>query len=625
MAFIIDRFTSVTANAKAPHGAGSYLYRTTDVKATVTASDYFLNGYTYVPGPGDTLVVSSVPQRTIDKFVVGDRITVQVVDTSDNVLDDFVLVIATIDYSGTSPSITTTVTDSSISGPGTSTDNAAVRWNGTAGNSIQNSVVIIGDTGVVTGITDLTATGTATLSSLVYPTTDGTNGQAILTDGSGNLSFGDAGTGDVVGPASSTDNALALFDGTDGKLLQDSVVTLDQYGNFNSSNVLTLAANSGVYFNGGAGALKWPSSKGTNGQLLQTDGDQICYWVDSTAANPNLIINGSMTFAQRGTSFSSAADGIYSLDRWIYNKSTSGANTISQSSTVPATSLSNYNFAKSYNVNCTSTDSSVGATDVVSFAQRIEGIQIASLVNSSFTFSFWAQSSVVTGVFCAYATNSGKDRSAVVEFTIPDNDWHEYSLTFPAFDLSSGTWATTIGTIGLEVGICLMAGSNFQTTPGAWNTGNFRATSNQSNFMSSSSSNNFTVTGARVQRGDRGSPFFERTYPDERNRCYRFYQSSPTDTAATTIWSQASGAPQFSHSAAVCFANVQYQIEKCKNGTVTVYDRVPTSNKVAYYTGSWNDGGTVGAINVNSYGFTLEHTIASSTATAFHWIANCEI
>jgi hypothetical protein len=43
------------------------------------------------------------------------------------------------------------------------------------------------------------------------------------------------GTGDVVGPASSTDNAIARFDGTTGKLLQDSGVTISD------TNVLTTA------------------------------------------------------------------------------------------------------------------------------------------------------------------------------------------------------------------------------------------------------------------------------------------------------------------------------------------------------------------------------------------------
>lgn len=40
-----------------------------------------------------------------------------------------------------------------------------------------------------------------------------------------------SGSGDVVGPASSTDNAVARFDSTTGKLLQNSAVTIDDSGN----------------------------------------------------------------------------------------------------------------------------------------------------------------------------------------------------------------------------------------------------------------------------------------------------------------------------------------------------------------------------------------------------------
>lgn len=42
---------------------------------------------------------------------------------------------------------------------------------------------------------------------------------------------GGGGTGDVVGPASSTDNAVVRFDGTTGKLIQGSAVTIDDAGN----------------------------------------------------------------------------------------------------------------------------------------------------------------------------------------------------------------------------------------------------------------------------------------------------------------------------------------------------------------------------------------------------------
>lgn len=47
---------------------------------------------------------------------------------------------------------------------------------------------------------------------------------------------GGAGSGDVVGPASATDNAITRYDGTTGKLIQNSTVTLDDNGNIVNAN-----------------------------------------------------------------------------------------------------------------------------------------------------------------------------------------------------------------------------------------------------------------------------------------------------------------------------------------------------------------------------------------------------
>jgi hypothetical protein len=45
------------------------------------------------------------------------------------------------------------------------------------------------------------------------------------------------GAGDVEGPASSTDNAIARYDGTTGKLIQNSSVTIDDSGNIAATNL----------------------------------------------------------------------------------------------------------------------------------------------------------------------------------------------------------------------------------------------------------------------------------------------------------------------------------------------------------------------------------------------------
>ena len=50
---------------------------------------------------------------------------------------------------------------------------------------------------------------------------------------------GGAGSGDVVGPSSATDNALVRFDTTTGKLIQNSVVIVDDTGSITGVNALT--------------------------------------------------------------------------------------------------------------------------------------------------------------------------------------------------------------------------------------------------------------------------------------------------------------------------------------------------------------------------------------------------
>ena len=64
-----------------------------------------------------------------------------------------------------------------------------------------------------------------------------------------NLAAGGGAGGDVVGPASSTDNAIARWDGVTGKLLQDSGVTVSDPVGFN--NVITLQGVGGVTIEGG--------------------------------------------------------------------------------------------------------------------------------------------------------------------------------------------------------------------------------------------------------------------------------------------------------------------------------------------------------------------------------------
>lgn len=97
--------------------------------------------------------------------------------------------------------------------------------------------------------------------TLTMPVDDGTPGQALITDGSGNLSWSTAASGDVYGPSSATDNALARFDSTTGKLLQNSVVIVTDTGDMSGVGTFTASGNSAFT---STGALQ--ISKGTTGE-----------------------------------------------------------------------------------------------------------------------------------------------------------------------------------------------------------------------------------------------------------------------------------------------------------------------------------------------------------------------
>lgn len=109
-------------------------------------------------------------------------------------------------------------------------------FNGSVWEKIDNTDAVTsvnGFTGtVVLTASDVGATPATSGTSILYG--NGTGGTSNVTVGSG-LTFAGgtlsaSGGGDVVGPASATDNAIARFDTTTGKLIQNSVVTVSDTG-----------------------------------------------------------------------------------------------------------------------------------------------------------------------------------------------------------------------------------------------------------------------------------------------------------------------------------------------------------------------------------------------------------
>jgi hypothetical protein len=138
-----------------------------------------------------------------------------------------------------------------------------------------------GDSVTVGG--SLVVSGSTKLKGLTYPNTDGTNGQFIKTDGSGNLSFASAGTGDVTGPTSSTDGNIAAFTGTSGKIIKDSGKALPSGTIVGTSDSQTLTNKT----------LTDPAIIGTITEDVYTISDGAAFEIDPGNGSVQLITLGA--------------------------------------------------------------------------------------------------------------------------------------------------------------------------------------------------------------------------------------------------------------------------------------------------------------------------------------------
>ena len=141
-----------------------------------------------------------------------------------------------------------------VVGPAASTDNAAARFDLATGKLLQNSVVLIGDTGNITGVNDLTVTGNLTVNGTTTTVNSGTvsTGDSLLALANANTTTDvvDIGIVGLYDTSGSQDLYAGMFrDATDNKwkLFRDSQQDLSSSTTVNIAatgyTVATLVAN----------------------------------------------------------------------------------------------------------------------------------------------------------------------------------------------------------------------------------------------------------------------------------------------------------------------------------------------------------------------------------------------
>ena len=239
----------------------------------------------------------------------------------------------------------------------------------------------------------------------------------------------------------------------------------------------------------------------------------------------NIIINGDMSIAQRGTSSTGiTGGGYYTVDRFQTILSSQGTWTQSQSTDVPT----GQGFTSSLKMDCTTADASPAASDVVRVQQNIEGYNVQYLKYGtssaeSLTLSFWVKSNK-TGTYVCQLLNGAVSRQVGKTYTISSADtWEKKTITFPG---DTSTALDNDNSAELYVQFCLGTGSNRSsgTLSSTWKS--FVSAdqfAGQTVNLADSTSNEWYITGVQLEAGTTASDFEFLPYDVNLKRCYRYY------------------------------------------------------------------------------------------------------
>jgi hypothetical protein len=246
----------------------------------------------------------------------------------------------------------------------------------------------------------------------------------------------------------------------------------------------------------------------------------------SALSNRNLIINGAMQVAQRGTSATSvSSEGYKCVDRmrWTMD-STSAVFTLSQSTDVP----SGQGFANSFKAEVTTADTSLAANSQTRFEYRFEGQDLQQLAKGTsnakkVTLSFWVKA-FQTGTYIVNLQDTDNSRLIGATYTVDTSATWEYKTVTFAGDTSGAL--TDDNNLSFVIHWYLGAGSDYTsgTLPNTWESlTNANRAVGQTVDIATSTSNYWAITGVQLEIGDTSTPFEHIPYSDQLARCQRYY------------------------------------------------------------------------------------------------------
>jgi hypothetical protein len=246
-----------------------------------------------------------------------------------------------------------------------------------------------------------------------------------------------------------------------------------------------------------------------DGQVIyMTDVDQTAVWDGSQwtvlapiAGGRNVVINGAMQVAQRGTTFTGLTSFQYSLDRWKSFRLSGAPYNISQQATSDTTNLPNIQYCARVGRANSNTD-----LQLVFFSQSFESLNSRAFAGKIATVSFYARkganySAASSALKVELNTGTGTDQDVINGFTgqaSPINQTATLTTTWQRFTYTSTTLSSSMTQLAI----------NFYYTP----------------VGTAGAADYFEITGVQVEAGSVPTPFEFEDYGTTLQKCLRYYE-----------------------------------------------------------------------------------------------------
>ena len=264
--------------------------------------------------------------------------------------------------------------------------------------------------------------------------------------------------------------------------------------------------------------------------------------ITNNLSNRNLIINGAMQVAQRGTS-STDANGFFTVDRIKIQYGGTDENlTQAQADVASGTTPYTSGFRKAYKITNGNQTGGAGAADFIQIKYFIEAQDIANSgwnytdSNSKITLQFWVKSSVAQDFPVELISDDGTAQS----------------FTFMTGSLTADTWTKVTKTIsgdsnlqfdnnngkGLSIFWHVFLGTDYT---GSISNDTWRAQNDntQANDMTSTwyttNDATFEITGVQLEVSDHATDFEHRSFGQEFELCKRYCQRFDAERIAVGV------------------------------------------------------------------------------------------